>query len=181
MSKKRKPPKPIKQSEIEKKRSAISVAKPPPEPDEFSHLTDKQKSIAEKLVEFELSDERPITLSVAALARHMGEEPTYVRRLFKRSDFQAYLVHLLGSESMVQEGLFWRGMAIGLSVGDPQVMRLYAQVTGKIKKEEKKDSVKIFVVGPDGSEIMPVTSVDKDGDIVEMEELDGTFKIVGPE
>ncbi|MEK0325102.1 MAG: hypothetical protein QQN63_05295 [Nitrosopumilus sp.] len=134
-------------------------------------LTDKQREIAEKLVSFELDTDSHLVLSVAALARGLGENVHYIRKVFRMPDFQRYMMELLGNESIVQESLFWRGMAIGLGLGDPQIMRLYAQVSGKIKKEEKKETTKIVIVGPDGVNIIPTTSIDADGDIIDVEQI----------
>ena len=100
-------------------------------------LTPNQEGIAHKMLEAELqSGLFPAT--VREVATVTGKDPTNIRKLLKRPEFQKYLFTLLELEGVVLEGAFWRSMALGLQVGDSKVMQLYAQMTGKIKKQEEK-------------------------------------------
>ena len=44
---------------------------------------------------------------------------------------------------------FWRGMQLGLQVGDARVLHLYAQMTGKIHKSEQP-TLQVQIVSPGG-------------------------------
>ncbi len=77
-------------------------------------------------------------------------DPNYVRDLLRRKTFQDYLFELLKLEGLVLEGAFWRGLALGLSVGDPKVLELYAKMTGKITKQSETKLL-VEIKGIDGA------------------------------
>ena len=135
-----------------------------------SGLTPNQERIAHKMLEAEL-ESGLFPSSVAQVAKVSGTDSRYVRELLKRPEFQAYLLKLLELEGVVLEGAFWRGMALGLSVGDAKVLELYAKMTGKItNKTETK--IEVEVKGVSGvpsldwsdSEIVEAELVEEDGD-----------------
>jgi len=118
--------------------------------DEFG-MTPNQRSVAHAMLEAELkSGLFPAT--VREVADVTGKDPESIRKLLKQPHFQAYLFHLLELEGVVLEGAFWRSMALGLQVGDAKVMGLYAQMTGKIKKQEEK-KVEVVIKAPDGQPV----------------------------
>ncbi len=99
-----------------------------------SGLTPNQERIAQQMLELEL-ETGLFPSSVAQVAKVTSSDPNYVRDLLKRKTFQDYLFELLKLEGVVLEGAFWRGMALGLSLGEPKVLELYAKMTGKITKQ----------------------------------------------
>lgn len=106
-------------------------------------LTPNQERIAEKMLEAELKTGL-FPSSVAQVAQVADANPSYVRELLKRPAFQAYVLKLLELEGIVLEGAFWRGLALGLSVGEPKVLELYAKMTGKIvNRTESKIQVEV--------------------------------------
>ena len=127
-------------------------------------LTPNQERIAHKMLEAEL-ESGLFPSSVAQVAKVSGTQPGYVRDLLKRKTFQNYLFKLLELEGLVLEGAFWRGMALGLSVGDSKVLELYAKMTGKItNKTETK--LEVSIKGIEGT----AGALDwGDGDIVDAE------------
>lgn len=107
--------------------------------------------------------------SIVALARRVKTDPQYLRNLLRRDEFQKYLSHLLVSDGIMLEMSFWRGMQLGLQVGDPKVLQLYANMTGKIRKNEAPQ-VKVLLVGPDGEQFalpMYAESEITDAEVVE--------------
>jgi hypothetical protein len=87
--------------------------------------------------------------SVQQLARTIKEDPKRVRDLMRRTNFQEYLNHLLLQDGIMLEMSFWRGMQLGLQVGDARVLHLYAQMTGKIHKSDQA-TLQVQIVSPDG-------------------------------
>lgn len=139
--------------------------------DPETRLTPNQMRIAEKMLSAEL-ETGLFPASVSEVARVSGSDPGYIRDLLKRKEFQDYLFKLLELEGVVLEGAFWRGLALGLQVGDSKVLELYAKMTGKItNRSESKIEVEIKGVGADGS-IQPLDW--SDPDIVDAE-------VVGPD
>ncbi len=62
-------------------------------------------------------------------------------------------------------------MAIGLQVGDPKVLTLYARMTGKISKEQN-NKLQIEIISPDGTRLsLPQYGNDEivDADVIEDE------------
>lgn len=114
-------------------------------------LTPKQMKIAEDMMEVETSDGF-FPSSVAELARKIGANRAYVRDLLRREDFQRYVNYLLNTDNIRLEMSFWRGMALGLQVGDSKVLHLYAQMTGKIERS-KASNIKVELVSPDGTRL----------------------------
>lgn len=133
-----------------------------------SGLTPNQESIAHQILDAEL-DNGLFPVSVAQLGRITRTDPKYLRRLLKRDDFQKYMTEILKTEGVVLEGAFWRGMALGLQIGDAKVLHLYASMTGKIKSEKSQAKLTIEIKSPDGMEALPRYSIDSDGDIVDAE------------
>jgi hypothetical protein len=126
-------------------------------------LTPNQERIAEAMLSKELED-GIFPASVGDIAKLTGSDPKYVRDLLKRPEFQSYLLSLLELEGVVLEGAFWRGMALGLQVGDSKVLELYAKMTGKITNRTES-KIEVEVVAPGHS--TPVLAWDDGGEIVE--------------
>lgn len=133
-------------------------------------LTPNQERIAEAMLAKELEDGL-FPASVKDVAKITGSDPKYVRSLLKRKEFQDYLLKLLELEGVVLEGAFWRGMALGLQVGDSKVLELYARMTGKItNKTETK--IEVEIKSPDGKPALPVYA-EENGEVIEAD-------IIGP-
>lgn len=134
-------------------------------------LTPGQMQTAERIIDVTNKDGL-FPASVAQLARAIKEEPKRVRDLLRREKFQAYLNHLLLEEGIMLEVAFWRGMQLGLQVGDARVLHLYAQMTGKIAKKESA-KLEVHIVSPDGSTLsIPQYTNDENDDIVDAEVID---------
>lgn len=137
--------------------------------DPDTKLTPNQMRIAEKMLEAEL-ESGLFPASVAEVARVSGTKPDYVRALLKRKEFQDYVFKLLELEGVVLEGAFWRGLALGLQVGDSRVLELYAKMTGKItNRSETKIEVQIKGAGEVGpaldwsdSEVIDVKAIEEE-------------------
>lgn len=124
-------------------------------------LTPRQMEIAELMMEVETNDGF-FPKSVTELAKAIKADRTYVRELLRRDDFQKYINHLLVADGIMLEMSFWRGMQLGLQVGDSKVLQLYAQMTGKIAKKEAPQ-LKVQLVSPDGSTVaLPLYEDEKD-------------------
>jgi hypothetical protein len=131
-------------------------------------LTPNQMDLCRKIIEA-TNEEGFFPASLTALARDVDTDPKYLREMLRRDKFQAYLNHLLLQNGIMLEMAFWRGMQIGLTVGDARVLQLYAQMTGKIAKKEST-ALKVELVAPDGSRTqLPVY---KDEDIVDAEVIE---------
>lgn len=116
-------------------------------------LTPNQMRIAEAMLDKELED-GIFPASVKDVSQLTGADPAYVRKLLKRKEFQDYLFELLKLEGVILEGAFWRGMALGLSVGDVKVLELYAKMTGKVvQKQEAR--LEITLKSPEGRALLP--------------------------
>ena len=132
-------------------------------------LTPRQMEIAELMMEVETTDGF-FPGSVTALAKEIGADRTYVRELLRRDDFQKYINHLLLSDGIMLEMSFWRGMQLGLQVGDSKVLQLYAQMTGKIAKKEAPQ-LKVQLVSPDGSTVaLPL--YEEEEDIIDVDAIE---------
>ncbi len=141
--------------------------------DKVWKLTPRQMEIGELMMDVENSDGF-FPSSVTELAKKIGADRTYVRDLLRRQDFQNYLNHLLLADGMMLELSFWRGMSLGLQVGDAKVLQLFAQMTGKIAKNEAPN-VTVELVSPDGSRVaLPMYEEEdiQDADIVEEDDSD---------
>lgn len=114
-------------------------------------LTKKQMEIANGMLEVE-TENGLFPTSIQELARQLGTDKSYVRNLLRREDFQKYLNHLLTENNIFLEMQFWRGMSLGLQVGDSKVLTLYARMTGKIAKAEQQ-KLQVEIISPDGSRI----------------------------
>lgn len=131
-------------------------------------LTPNQKSIAHQMLEAELASGL-FPATVREVAETTGKDPQKIRLLLKKPEFQAYLFKLLELEGVVLEGAFWRSMALGLQAGDSKVMQLYANMTGKIQKQEDK-KVEVVITAPEGHTLaLPVYEGDAEEAIVEEE------------
>lgn len=132
-------------------------------------LTPNQERVAEKMLEAEL-ESGLFPSSVAQVAKVSNSDPKYVRELLKKEAFQKYVMKLLELEGVVLEGAFWRGMALGLSVGDSKVLELYAKMTGKItNKTETK--IEVEIKGTEGAPKLDwVDSEVIDAEVIEPEE-----------
>ena len=133
-----------------------------------SGLTPNQERIAHDILDVELKD-GIFPASVAQLGRATATDPKVIRALLRREDFQKYMADLLKTEGVVLEGAFWRGMALGLQVGDPKVLDLYARMSGKIKQEKAQAKLTIEIKSPDGQAALPMYTLDEEGDIVDAE------------
>lgn len=114
-------------------------------------LTEYQMEIAQATLEA-TNRNGLFPASVSELARIIGADPMYVRNLLRNEKFQAYINHILVSDGIMLEMSFWRGMQLGLQVGDAKVLQLYANITGKIAKKEAPN-IKITLLGPKGEEM----------------------------
>lgn len=117
--------------------------------DKVWKLTPRQMEIAQKIIDVE-GEGGLFPARVTELADKVGADRMYVRKLLRREDFQRYLNHLLLQDGIMLEISFWRGMQLGLQVGDARVLDLYARMTGKIAKQEAP-VLKVELVAPDGS------------------------------
>ncbi len=143
--------------------------------DKVWKLTPRQMEIAELMMEVETRDGF-FPSSVTELAKEINTDRTYVRDLLRREDFQRYINHLLISDGIMLEMSFWRGMSLGLQVGDAKVLQLYAQMTGKISKKETPQ-LKVELVSPDGTRLaLPMYEAEDDtiidADVVEEDDDD---------
>ena len=128
-------------------------------------LTPNQERIAHKMLEAEL-DSGLFPTSVGQVAKVAGSQPEYIRILLAKKEFQAYVFKLLELEGVILEGAFWRGLALGLSVGDSKVLELYAKMTGKITaKTESK--IEVIIKGVDGTQ-----ALDWGDEIIEVEVIE---------
>ena len=151
-------------TKAKKKKRKAGPGRPKGSTLQASGLTPNQERIAQKMLEAEL-ESGLFPSSVAQVAKVTGSEPNYVRDLLRRKTFQDYLFELLKLEGIVLEGAFWRGLALGLSVGDSKVLELYAKMTGKItNKSETK--LEVVIKGIDGA---PGSLDWSDGEIVDVE------------
>lgn len=129
-------------------------------------LTPGQMSMARAIVEASVQGGL-FPGSVAELSRAIGFKKEYVRKMLLREDFHAYINHLLISEGIMLEVSFWRGMAIGMQAGDPRVLQLYAQMTGKIQKKEAP-KLRVEIVSPEGERTaLPVYEDIEDAEVIE--------------
>jgi len=132
-------------------------------------LTPYQMEIARKMIEATNKDGL-FPSNISQLADFVGAERKYVRNLLRRDNFHAYLTHLLLQQGIWMEVSFWRGMQMGLQVGDPKVLQLYAQMTGKIAKQEAP-ILKVELISPDGSrQALPAYTDDDIEDAIIIEE-----------
>ena len=129
-------------------------------------LTPNQMRIARRMLDAELKGGM-IPSSVQQVAKVSGSDPKYVRNLLKRQEFQRYLNHLLGLEGVVLEGTFWRGLALGMQIGDIKALELYAKMTGKIDKT-RDTKIEVVVISPDGQPALPFYDAEE-AEIVEEE------------
>ncbi len=130
-------------------------------------LTPNQERIAHKMLEAEL-ESGLFPSSAVQVAKVSGTSAKYVRDLLKRKEFQNYVFKLLELEGVILEGAFWRGLALGLSVGDVKVLELYAKMTGKItKKTETK--LEVTVTGIEGT----AGGLDWADPVIDVEEVEG--------
>lgn len=136
-------------------------------------LTPNQMDLAERILTVE-TDDGFFPASIAELAHKVGSDRQYVREMLRRDNFQAYINHMLLSDGIMLEMSFWRGMQLGLQVGDPKVLQLYANMTGKITKREMP-TIKVELIAPDGSrQSLPMYTDDIiDAEIIE-DEIDET-------
>ena len=132
-----------------------------------SGLTEAQEEVAQAIVDAEMKDGLWPS-SVKDIVAVTGRTGQYVRQLMKRDSFQAHLASLLKMEGVILEGSFVRGIALGLQVGDPKVLELYAKMTGKIQPVKKETKVTVEVLSPDGQSALPEYATD----VVEGEILD---------
>lgn len=130
-------------------------------------LTPNQERIAEKMLGAEL-ESGLFPASVSQVAQLTGSDPKYVRDLLRRKEFQDYLFKLLELEGVVLEGAFWRGLALGLSVGDSKVLELYAKMTGKITARTES-KIEVVVKGVEGA---PVLDWRDDPNIIDVEPVE---------
>lgn len=131
-------------------------------------LTKSQESIAHKMLSAELKT-GVFPASVADVVKMTGRNPSTIRALLRKKEFQDYLAELLKAEGVVLEGAFWRGLALGMQVGDIKTLELYARMTGKIAPVKQEKKIEITVKSPDGLEALPTYAVDEDGDIIDAE------------
>lgn len=127
--------------------------------DKTWRLTPNQMKVAEVIIDAGMN-EGLFPSSVVDVVKLTGRTSRYVRDLLKREDFQAYFNWLLSTEGVILEGAFWRGMALGLSVGDVKVLELYARMTGKIAAAKKDTKIEITVKSPDGAPALPAYTKD---------------------
>jgi len=127
--------------------------------DEVWKLTPNQMALAVRVVEATNKDGL-FPASITQLAKTVKTDPTYMREMLRRDDFQRYLNYLLLNEGIMLEMAFWRGMQLGLQVGDSKVLHLYAMMTGKIAKKETP-TLKVELVAPDGSRMELPTYTDE--------------------
>lgn len=128
-------------------------------------LTPSQMKTAEKIIAATNKDGL-FPASVQQLARAIKEEPKRVRDLLRRENFHAYMTHLLLEEGIMLEVAFWRGMQLGLQVGDARVLHLYAQMTGKIQKNAQP-TLQVQIVSPDGETLAIPQYTDTEGEEIE--------------
>lgn len=138
------------------------------QPDSALHpewkLTPRQMEIAEAMVQ--AKSKKGFPTSVAELARQLDADDKYIRGLLKRETFQAYLNYLLAMDGIVLETAFWKGMQLGLQVGDPKVLSLYATMTGKIQKQEAPKVV-VEIRSPDQQLALPRYEDVEDAEVIE--------------
>ena len=133
-----------------------------------SGLTPTQEAVAEAIVDAEMKDGL-WPASVKDIVAVTGRTSQYVRKLLKRDDFQQHLNSLLKIEGVILEGSFVRGIQLGLQVGDPKVLDLYARMTGKIHPVKKETKVEVVVTSPDGQTALPEYPADE---VIEAEVVD---------
>ncbi len=145
----------------DKKKHPAGPGRPPGSTlDKTWKLTPNQMAVADAIIDAGM-DEGLFPSSVNDVVKITGRTSRYVRDLLRRDDFQAYFNWLLSTEGVILEGAFWRGMALGLSVGDVKVLELYARMTGKITVGIKKDThLTITVKSPDGAPALPAYTKD---------------------
>jgi len=132
-------------------------------------LTPRQMDIAERIIHVN-TESGLFPHNATELADKVGADRRYVQRLLRRADFQKYLTFLLLQDGIMLEMSFWRGMQLGLSVGDSKVLDLYARMTGKIAKNEAT-SLKVELVSPDGTRMaLPTYSDDEIEDAIIIED-----------
>ena len=127
-------------------------------------LTPNQMRIARRMLDAELKGGM-IPSSVQQVAKVTGSDVKYIRDLLKRQSFQKYLNHLLGLEGVVLEGTFWRGLALGMQIGDIKALELYAKMTGKIDTK-RDDKIEITVISPDGQPALPIYVAAEEAEII---------------
>jgi hypothetical protein len=138
--------------------------------DKTWRLTPRQMEIAQKIIDATNSDGL-FPSSITQLAKSIGAEKHYVRELLRRETFHKYLTYLLLQDGIMLEVSFWRGMQLGLQVGDARVLQLYAQMTGKIAKKEAP-VLKVELISPDGSRTALPAYTDEIEDAIVVEEED---------
>lgn len=138
-------------------------------------LTAGQMILAQTILDVETTDGF-FPSSITELARKTKTDRHYLREMLRREKFQRYLNHLMTTDGIMLEISFWRGMQLGLQVGDPKVLQLYANITGKVQKREMP-VVKVKLVGPGGEEFaLPMYTDDPnviDAEVIEEFESEG--------
>lgn len=136
--------------------------------DETWKLTPRQMAMAQAVVEATVENGL-FPSSIAELARAIGHNKDYLRKMLLRDDFHAYMNHLLIADGVMLEVSFWRGMAVGMQAGDAKVLHLYAQMTGKVQKKEAP-KLKVEIITPEGRQALPV--YEDDGEIEDAEVIE---------